>query len=303
MNISQGKFDFSRTIEAIRPWMDSSHPDFCELNKSRADFLPERNRFSKALFLQFPEFLKRYIENDDFNGAENYFLETTKKVKDVLVQQSKFPENKARQKLKDNQQWREPKYFALTQAETRHALDYMHKNEAWAMAGCLFRDALESFIFELKSALKTHTDHFTIFGEQNESHKNLFEIFVFGTSESITHELWPILSSEILETDEISEFDLAKSLCATFRNKAMVSNYNKDMGYDKDEKQFCAFGPVLAELSSVTFKCDEAGMLEISNNRRPGAFFFFLYQKGKDIIDEYAEIENRAQRLSVDHSF
>lgn len=265
-------FDFTATIEAIRPWMDKRHPNFYELVASKKDFIAERAKFSKALFRQLPEFCAMYLNTKTYTQDLSDVVGVyPKNVEDVLVQQSYFPSAEYRQKRTKQGYWRDSEDFVLTEDETLEALQFHNQDDSWLIASFIFADMLQKYMeYMVSFASKGHLKGMQkYFGDYNESFDVLTDIEgQSASSDPITHELWPILSYSIAQNSGIDEKTIAKSLCQMFRAKAMQNN----------EGKHCPFGPALGELSSCVLGYDDGGQVILSEERRPGAFIFFLYQ-------------------------
>lgn len=303
MKNAQGNFDFTSTIEAIRPWMESSHPDFTELDRNNDDFLSARSKFSKALFSEIPEYLERFF---DMNGAaEGVSLMdmVPQKPEDVLVTQMGFPS--AEQKVSEitDGTWRFFEDFLLTEEETAQSIEYLQSNEQFCLTFCLLGAAVHSYFQEFLDAVNwTEEDGFTqCYGESSQSHTQLNKIREqIVSAEQFVKELLPVFAFGFIDGKEVTERNLALGLCDTFRNKAMQGHEDY---YGRTNPIHCAFGPALGALSSIVIEECENGNMSVSNEQRPGALFYFLYQKaGQILAEQKASLELASQQMAVDHS-
>ncbi len=85
--------------------------------------------------------------------------------------------------------------------------------------------------------------------------------------------------------DKMDERAFAMALCDTFRAKALESmekfefrRNGKDAKISYSRNQ-CPFGPVLGGIAGIVLKEDKNGFISLSEERRSGALFAFLYEK------------------------
>ena len=209
-------FDFTSIIETVRPWMESSHPDFYNLgDTSQQDIFSKRHEFSQALFAGLPEFLCMYLNYPIDQSVIDKMSIVPQRPKDVLIQQSVFPQEHERFSLRNKGAWREGKTFCLTLHETRAALDVANGDKALALSVSILGDAVIGYaqlLFEQIGRYKridTGSKHrYARFGRGNGSQSFLNDInSQTGDASQFLQEFLPIFAHGFVDIPDIKEKD------------------------------------------------------------------------------------------------
>lgn len=302
MKNAQDNFDFTPTIDAIRPWMDSTHPDFAN-NTSGELSGGDKSKLTYALFSQLPDFVCDYLNQGDYQGSISYMQQVPTDPKQVLISVMGFADAAQRQVEKESGGWRFFEDFILTEEETKRSLEYIKGNPQLALTFCMLDDMTINYLNGFLSQIQWSEDmgFEGQYGQSNASHKLMqFIKKQLDERKQFLDEL--IVSFSLGFADDkcdINEETLSKQLCTVFRNKAMQSCPSY---YNRNEVMQCPFQPVLGSLSRAVFKEDDNGVITLSNEKRQGAFLYFLYQKAQQILEEQTISQAVPQQMAVDHS-
>ncbi|MFP4312722.1 MAG: hypothetical protein ACLFR0_00220 [Alphaproteobacteria bacterium] len=279
----QDNFDYDPVIKAIAPWVNVECPHYREAQMSD-HFLSERNQFSRALFSAYPAFLVHYLTISDFDDARDLVKIMPKDPESLLYFQNRFIKEEVRAHYDEHSIVRSALTFCLTEEEAQKGLQKMKNDSNLAMMMALFGDSCLKYFDGLKEAAnysegRGYRSFNGVAGMVKPLEKMTNQL---KDAYQFMQELLPVLAFALEGKQDLNEKDFAMGLCTTFRMQAMKSE-NKSI----DKVKHCPFGPALGDISvAVLERQANTGRITLSDERRPGALFHFLYQEAREILIE-----------------
>lgn len=291
-------FDFSHAIEAVRPWMTGTHSDY-KIDNEGGLTGPNKSKLTYALFSQLPEFICDYLNQGDLKTAISYMDQVPVNPKQVLISVMGFADAAQREREKQLGGWRFFEDFPLTEEEARASLTYIESNPQLALTFCILDDMTLSYLHGFLDAVNWSEDN----GFEAEFGKAIASHGLMKFIKKQLEDRKQFLDELIVSfahgfaggKKDFNEQTLSMQLCEVFRNKAMQSCPSY---YDRSEVTQCPFQPVLGALSRAVFEQDEHGIVSLSDEKRQGAFLYFLYQKAGEALQQQKAQE---PQMTVDH--
>lgn len=195
--------------------------------------------------------------------------------------------------------------YAIDEQSAVKGLNYADKNPHWPFALAILQITLRDYLRKLRAHIVTHEKEDVLLDRQGvvvtptRFSEHMKTVIRESAQASFQQELLPVMSFFLQEAGgDVSEKNFAKALCQTFRAEAMQSTARRMVPKQVDTKIVttkCPFGPVLGRLSHMVLEEDADGVITVSDEKRPGAFFYFLYQKAQE-FDERFNAEMNADR-------
>lgn len=314
MNKALDNFDFTPTIEGLRPWMDREHPNVCNVGdvRSREGFWTDRAKFSDALFGQLTDYLCLYLAEPLSDDVINALSRVPKSLNDIKENQAAVTSNPLeflnsaaqREELMLANQWRRPNVFPLSADETLQAIQTCKQDKALALSVSILGHGITAYMNDFFDTLgRYHEDPeadisengYKYYGGYYYSHYHLGKIENQAKDASqFMHEFLPVFAHHLDGDRDLSDKDFAQSLCELFRKKSMRSKTQYG------EPQICPVSSVIGQISGAVFVENPDGTLSVSDEKRPGALFSFLYQMAQDELQRLENTAHQDQLLAVD---
>lgn len=302
MNNTRTDFDFSPVIEAAQRFYDKGAANYRPITAEN------KSEFISCVFEKLPDFVPSYLKTDCYYRAK-VRVDTARKenAASLLRSHQSFPLEIDREMYRADGIGRPKSDFPLTQQEAVKALYYEQKNEAWEVTISLLQQIVLTYLSEFSQALVKHKMYRKTGGCEN-FEKELSRSLGEANGRSFLKELSPSMSYSLSEqgADEITEKNIARALCDTFRKHAMRSSvmfYRPDplMGDVAEVKETqCGFATSLAKISSVVYEENADGAVCNTGQSRPGAFFYFLYKRVQRLESEhYAALQVDREELGL----